>query len=70
MVCCMSCTILACHISFCKSSVSTDARVLLQPEGPYQVTIVNRQYHMGRHMVNAAEVAQKLEAMPQIATAR
>ena len=42
----------------------------LQPTGPFQVTIVNRQYHMGRHMVNVAEVVQKLQEMPQVSNTR
>ncbi len=43
---------------------------MLQPEGPYKVTIVNRQYHKGRHMVNSLEVAQKIEEMPEVQSTR
>jgi len=42
----------------------------LQPEGPYKVTIVNRQYHKGRHMVNSLEIAQKIEEMPEVQSTR
>lgn len=38
--------------------------------GPFQVTIVNRAYHAGRHMVNSVEVAQKLQEMPQVSSTR
>ncbi|DBA66825.1 TPA: hypothetical protein ACH3X2_001961 [Trebouxia sp. C0005] len=40
------------------------------PEGPYKVTIVNRQYHKGRHMVNSLEIAQKIEEMPEVQSTR
>lgn len=43
---------------------------MLQPEGPYKVTIVNRQYHKGRHMVNSLEIAQKIEEMPEVQSTR
>jgi glutamyl-tRNA reductase len=43
---------------------------VLQPEGPYKVTIVNRQYHKGRHMVNSLEIAQKIEEMPEVQSTR
>ena len=43
---------------------------VLQPEGPYKVTIVNRQYHKGRHMVNSLEIAQKIEEMPEVKSTR
>ena len=43
---------------------------LLQPDGPFKVTIVNRQYHKGRHMVNSLEIAQKIEEMPQVQSTR
>lgn len=42
----------------------------LQPEGPYKVTIVNRQYHKGRHMVNSLDVAQRIEELPQVQSTR
>lgn len=45
-------------------------RDVLQPEGPYKVTIVNRQYHKGRHMVNSVEIAQKIEEMPEVQSTR
>ena len=43
---------------------------MLQPEGPYKVTLVNRQYHKGRHMVNSLEIAQKIEEMPEVQSTR
>ncbi len=44
--------------------------MVLQAEGPYKVTIVNRQYHKGRHMVNNLDIAQKIEEMPQVQSTR
>lgn len=40
------------------------------PEGPYKVTIVNRQYHKGRHMVNSLDIAQRIEELPQVQSTR
>ena len=42
----------------------------MQADGPFKVTIVNRQYHKGRHMVNSMEIAQKMEEMPQVQSTR
>ena len=50
--------------------VLSQFHIMLQPEGPYKVTIVNRQYHKGRHMVNSLEIAQKMEEMPEVQSTR
>lgn len=42
----------------------------LQEEGPYDVTLVNRQYHKGRSIVNTADIMKKMEVMPAVATVK
>ena len=42
----------------------------VQVDGPFRVTIMNRQYHKGRHIINALEIAQKIEEMPQVQSTR
>ncbi|KAL0019010.1 hypothetical protein WJX79_009020 [Trebouxia sp. C0005] len=39
-------------------------------EGPYDVTIVNRAYHKGRHIVNVKEVAEGITAMDHVKSTR
>lgn len=39
-------------------------------EGPYDVTIVNRDYHKGRHIVNVKEVAEGIAAMDHVKSTR
>ncbi|DBA92084.1 TPA: hypothetical protein ACH3X1_015814 [Trebouxia sp. C0004] len=36
------------------------------PAGPYKVTIVNREYHAGRHIVNTQDIAREVNAMEQV----
>jgi len=38
----------------------------MQPAGPYKVTIVNREYHAGRHIVNTEDIAREVNAMEQV----
>lgn len=40
--------------------------VAMQPAGPYKVTIVNREYHVGRHIVNTEDIAREVNAMEQV----
>ena len=42
----------------------------VQTEGPYDVTIVNRDYHKGRHIVNVKEVAEGITAMEHVKSTR
>ena len=42
----------------------------VQTEGPYDVTIVNRAYHKGRHIVNVKEVAEGITAMDHVKSTR
>ncbi len=40
--------------------------VAMQPAGPYKVTIVNREYHAGRHIVNTEDIAREVNAMESV----
>ncbi len=42
----------------------------VQTEGPYDVTIVNRDYQKGRHIVNVKEVAEGITAMEHVKSTR
>ena len=44
--------------------------VVFQAEGPYEVTLVNRQYHKGRSMLNTAAVITSMKAMEQVSTVK
>ena len=44
--------------------------VVIQAEGPYEVTLVNRQYHKGRSMLNTAAVITSMKAMEQVSTVK
>ena len=52
------------------SSVPYVRFVCLQAEGPYRVTVANRQYHASRHIVNADQIAGKIKALEQVSTCR
>ena len=43
---------------------------LMQPEGPFNVTLVNRQYHKGRSMVNTANIITSMKAMDQVSSVK
>lgn len=58
------------HVLHSPPPPTPDPLLKLQAAGPFQVTIVNRAYHAGRHMVNSADVAQKLQEMPQVSSTR
>ncbi|DBA83598.1 hypothetical protein WJX77_006813 [Trebouxia sp. C0004] len=42
----------------------------IRAEGPYEVTLVNRQYHKGRSMVNTAAVIASMKAMEQVSSVK
>ena len=42
--------------------------LVFQAEGPYEVTLVNRQYHKGRSMLNTAAVVTSMKAMEQVSS--
>ena len=44
--------------------------VLLQPDGPYDVTLVNRHYNMGRSMVNTAKVIESMKEMEEVSSVK
>lgn len=50
--------------------LNSTAAVVLQPPGPYDVTLVNRQYHKGRSMVNTADVIKSMMAMKEVSSVR
>lgn len=41
-----------------------------KPHGPYKVTIVNRRYASGRHMINSVTVAKNIKRMEHVAAVR
>ncbi|KAL0051177.1 hypothetical protein WJX82_003128 [Trebouxia sp. C0006] len=41
-----------------------------KPHGPYKVTIVNRRYASGRHMINSVTVAKNIRRMEHVASVR
>lgn len=43
---------------------------LVQTEGPFDVTIVNRVYQKGRHIVNVKEAAESITAMDHVKSTR
>ncbi len=43
---------------------------MFQAEGPYDVTLVNRQYHKGRSMLNTAAVITSMKAMKQVSSVK
>lgn len=54
-------------------SCSPDSQAIawcVQVQGPYDVTLVNREYHKGRHIVNVKEVADNIQAMNQVRSTR
>ena len=44
--------------------------LFMQVNGPYDVTIVNRDYYKGRHIVNVKEVANNINAMDHVKSTR
>ena len=42
----------------------------VQVQGPYDVTLVNREYHKGRHIVNIKEVANNIQDMDHVKSTR
>ncbi len=59
----------ACTVCFCVKKVQGNQLLvlsLLQSAGPYKVTIVNREYHAGRHIVNTDQIAREINAMEQV----
>ena len=53
------------------SHVSVSAvKGFLQKVGPYDVTLVNRQHHKGRSIVNTADIMNRMEAMPAVANVK
>jgi hypothetical protein len=42
----------------------------MQPHGPYKVTIVNRRYASGRHMINSVTIAKNIKRMEHVAAVR
>lgn len=39
---------------------------LVQAEGPFTVSIVNREPHAGRHIVNADDIAKEINALLEV----
>lgn len=58
--------------SCCTSSVHCGKSDLcnMQAGGPYDVTLVNRQYHKGRSILNTPEIVRKLHAMPSVSSVK
>ena len=46
------------------------AGVVLQAEGPYDVTLVNRQYHKGRSILNTADIIKSMRAMKEVSSVK
>lgn len=44
--------------------------VVLQAKGPFKVSIVNREHHAGRHIVNAGSIAREINALPEVVHCR
>lgn len=42
----------------------------IKPEGPFEITLVNRQYHKGRSMVNTAGIITSMKAMHQVSSVK